>query len=255
MGSIAALFIMANERTSLRDQAVILNEQNRRLMETNQLLQAKVDQLRQDNVEKSQNLKLQVRQNQKREEAVARMEELDRSRRALAARIQAISKNLQLGLLTEMSADSFAIEHTEESITIRFPNKALFREGDATIQKEEQQALLIVADVLNQEAPDAKVLVEGHTDSSPIGPALRSQYPTNWDLSAARATAAVRTLEMEGKVDSGRLSAVGRGSTAPLVQGNTPEAQNANRRIELVLKFSADENIASRETASTQPSS
>ncbi|WP_110655787.1 OmpA/MotB family protein [Salinicola halimionae] len=76
------------------------------------------------------------------------------------------------------------------------------------------------------------ISVEGHTDSVPIS---TSRFPSNWELSAARASAVVRVLRLAG-IDGGRLRAIGYASTHPLVSNHTPAGRASNRRVELVLQ-------------------
>jgi len=76
------------------------------------------------------------------------------------------------------------------------------------------------------------ISVEGHTDSVPIS---TSRFPSNWELSAARASAVVRVLRLAG-IDGDRLRAIGYASTHPLASNHTPAGRASNRRVELVLQ-------------------
>ncbi|WP_110643155.1 OmpA family protein [Salinicola sp. CPA57] len=76
------------------------------------------------------------------------------------------------------------------------------------------------------------ISVEGHTDSVPIS---TSRFPSNWELSAARASAVVRVLRLAG-IDGDRLRAIGYASTHPLADNHTPAGRASNRRVELVLQ-------------------
>lgn len=76
------------------------------------------------------------------------------------------------------------------------------------------------------------ISVEGHTDSVPIS---TSRFPSNWELSAARASAVVRVLRQAG-LDGDRLRAIGYASTHPLASNHTPAGRASNRRVELVLQ-------------------
>ena len=83
---------------------------------------------------------------------------------------------------------------------------------------------------------DWKIDVEGHTDNQPIGGALLERYPSNWELSVARASSAVRFLQVQSGIDPTLLSARGFGETKPLDIDDTPEARRKNRRVEVVLR-------------------
>jgi chemotaxis protein MotB len=74
--------------------------------------------------------------------------------------------------------------------------------------------------------------VEGHTDNTPIHTA---QFPSNWELSTARATYVLQYLISNGNVPPQRLSAVGYGEYRPVASNSTPEGRGANRRVDLVV--------------------
>ncbi len=75
------------------------------------------------------------------------------------------------------------------------------------------------------------IVVEGHTDSQPIS---NSQYPSNWELSGARASAVVRTFVTDG-VTRGRLSGALYGAEDPTASNATPEGRSRNRRVDVIL--------------------
>jgi chemotaxis protein MotB len=82
---------------------------------------------------------------------------------------------------------------------------------------------------------DKAIVIEGHTDSVPLRGELARVFPTNWELSAARATSIVRYLQDTVGVDPRRLSAVGFGPNRPLDTNDSPEGRARNRRIEIKL--------------------
>ena len=79
------------------------------------------------------------------------------------------------------------------------------------------------------------IVVEGHTDNVPIGPDLIETYPTNWELSAARAIAVVRFLQEKGGIHPERLSARAYSYYRPVASNTSEEDRRQNRRIEIVL--------------------
>jgi chemotaxis protein MotB len=79
------------------------------------------------------------------------------------------------------------------------------------------------------------VEVQGHTDNVPITGALAKRFPTNWELSAARATNVVRFLQEQAKLDPTRLSASGYAEFRPKGPNDTAAGRRQNRRIEIVL--------------------
>jgi len=76
------------------------------------------------------------------------------------------------------------------------------------------------------------VLIEGHTDNLPIRTA---QYPSNWELSAARAARVLRYLVQKGGISPHRLTAVGYADTRPLVPNTTPANRAQNRRVDIAI--------------------
>ena len=102
------------------------------------------------------------------------------------------------------------------------------------MKPEGGEVLRKVAAILIQH-PGLKIHVIGHTDDVPIRSALRKRFPSNWELSTARATAAVRFLTEQGGVDPHRLGAVGYGEFRPVADNSTPEGRAKNRRIAITI--------------------
>ena len=115
-------------------------------------------------------------------------------------------------------------------MVITFNNVLLFDSGKADIKSDNTAFLLKVAKLIN--SVDNYVRVEGNTDNVPI---QNSIYPSNWELSTARATAVVRFMIDKGNVAPERLSAVGYGEYRPVADNKTEIGRNKNRRIEIVI--------------------
>ena len=110
-----------------------------------------------------------------------------------------------------------------------------YESGDARIKPEGYQMLNQLVELLKGSPVDQLIRIEGHADSMEIGPSLKSQYPTNWDLSKARATGVLRYLVEKGGIDSARISSIGYGATKPLTSNATEAGRSRNRRVEVVL--------------------
>lgn len=108
-------------------------------------------------------------------------------------------------------------------------DSVLFEPGKATLQVEGLHVLDVVVASLQRLPND--IAIEGHTDSRPIS---TPQYPSNWELSTARATSVLRYMLLQG-FDPTRISASGYGDTRPVAGNDTPEGQAANRRVEIVI--------------------
>lgn len=115
-------------------------------------------------------------------------------------------------------------------IVVIASDRVLFDTGSDVISAAGTQVLEHLAGPIA--LVDNQVSVEGHTDNTPIHGGGR--FPTNWELSTARATSVVRYLEQRG-IGSARLSAMGYGEYSPLASNDTPEGRTANRRVEIVV--------------------
>ena len=122
-----------------------------------------------------------------------------------------------------------------QAVSISMGSTDLYRVGSATLSQQGSGVLETVGGIVS-EYKDWRVDVEGHTDSQGIGSALRNTYPTNWELSVARAAAAVRVLQNQAGISAEQLSARGFGEHIPVASNDTPEGREANRRVELILR-------------------
>jgi chemotaxis protein MotB len=119
-------------------------------------------------------------------------------------------------------------------IEISLKGSAVFESGGVIPAETAFPIIQNIARVLKSK-PNG-ILVEGHTDNVPT----RSDvYPTNWELSAARAATFVRLLSIEG-IEEGRMAAAGFGEFKPLVRNDTPEGRNKNRRVVLLISKTPD---------------
>ena len=144
----------------------------------------------------------------------------------------------QRTLVDEMRAalqsKDVTISELQGKLTVNILDRILFDSGEAELKPEGQKVLEQVAGVLVQ-FPKRQIHVIGHTDDVPISAALRNRFATNWELSTARATAAVRFLEEKAGVDPRRLAAVGYGEFHPVADNANPEGRAKNRRIAIVV--------------------
>jgi len=121
------------------------------------------------------------------------------------------------------------VTQSNRGISVEINASVLFASGQAQLRPESGRALQQVARVL---APAAHgIQVEGYTDDAPIS---TPQFPSNWELSAARAGSVVR-LFIDNGVDEQRLSIVGYGPNRPVKGNNTPEGRARNRRVTVMI--------------------
>jgi len=140
---------------------------------------------------------------------------------------------MQAAMKAEVDAKQVTIQELEGKLTVSMVEAILFDSGKAVVKKDGVEALKKVAEVLKT-TTDQEIVVAGFTDNVPISGKLASVYPTNWELSAARAIAVVKILEEAG-VDQKLLGAMGYGEFRPVADNGTPEGRAQNRRMEIVL--------------------
>jgi chemotaxis protein MotB len=119
-----------------------------------------------------------------------------------------------------------------QMMVIKLTSEVLFSSGSAKIRPNGQKVLALIAESLNA-YPDRAISIEGHTDNVPIG--KRSSYVSNWELSTARAQAAVNFFQQDNQMDPQRLQVVGHGEFQPVSSNETVEGRQLNRRIEIRL--------------------
>lgn len=119
---------------------------------------------------------------------------------------------------------------SDKGIIIRVNNKVLFDEGAASIKPDAEGTLNEIIKVLTK--IDNPVIIEGHTDSTPI---KNAKYPSNWELSTARATNIISYIMKQGVISPKRLSAVGYGEYMPIANNTTISGRMLNRRVDIIV--------------------
>ncbi|HLG18964.1 MAG TPA: OmpA family protein [Bdellovibrionota bacterium] len=161
-------------------------------------------------------------------------------------------EDLMSSLKDEINSGKVKISEMEGRLTVNMIDKILFSSGSAQIQDEGRAALKKVADVLKG-VKDKRIVVEGHTDNVQLGPSLQKRFPTNWELSTARATSVVKFLTGAG-VPATNMAAAGFSEFSPVASNLTPEGKQQNRRIEIVLTPKLrDRDVAKTKPATTEP--
>ncbi|MGB3621835.1 flagellar motor protein MotD [Ketobacter sp. MCCC 1A13808] len=145
------------------------------------------------------------------------------------ARLSKISDQLATSLQQQIANNDVEIRSNDEWIEVNIRASVLYPSGSASLSAEAETVLEKIADILKgQKNP---IHVEGYTDNVPIETA---QYPSNWELSAARAASVVRLFSYMD-VDPGRMAAVGYGEFHPIASNDTADGRSKNRRIALVI--------------------
>ena len=135
---------------------------------------------------------------------------------------------------SEIEKGKITITQLEGKLKVNMVDEVLFDSGKTTIKPQGIEVLERVGNILLN-VKDQTISIEGHTDYVPIGSELARKYPTNWELSAARATAVARYLQEKSGVDPSIISATGYGEYQPIASNETEEGRARNRRIEIVL--------------------
>ena len=160
-------------------------------------------------------------------------EELAEAKNRAERTIQ-IQKQLVKSLKKEIAAGQVKITQLSGLTMIRIKEKILFDSGHALIKASGLNVLKKIGKTL-EKIRDRHIQVEGHTDTRPLRWELSEKYPTNWELSTARATTIVRYLIDEVGIEATRLSAAGYAFYRPIASNDTPEGQQENRRVEFAL--------------------
>ncbi len=172
------------------------------------------------------------------EDAKSRLEELRKAQAAADARAQLFQQFVQK-LKKMIDAGQLKVATRAGRLVIQLPNDVLFDSGQTLIKPLGKVALTQLAKVLVT-VPGRAFQVAGHTDNVPI---QTSRFPSNWELSTARALEVVKLLIAQG-VSPHALSAAGYGEFDPVASNDAPDGRAKNRRIELTLQPNLDELVA-----------
>lgn len=136
--------------------------------------------------------------------------------------------------LEEKFGKSLMVTQHQDRLVLTMLGQVLFESGEAHLTSLGLDIMKQVGEVLVT-LPNKNIQVEGHTDNNPIYGRLKQQYPTNWELSTARATTVLRFLIEQTGMDPQEFAATGYADTRPAVPNDTEEGQAQNRRVEIVL--------------------
>jgi chemotaxis protein MotB len=156
-------------------------------------------------------------------------------REKLEAELKRVQSELASILEPQISAGNVSIKRRGNELVVDLSAQILFDSGRAEVNEAGQKVLAEVARSLVA-VKGYSIQVGGHTDQMRVtNPETRERFPTNWELSTARATNVVRFLEERGKIPGSRLVATGFSQFRPVAPNNTEENRQKNRRIELLL--------------------
>jgi chemotaxis protein MotB len=177
-----------------------------------------------------------------RQAAEARQSKLDA--------LQNQEKQLRERLSKELTDKNVEIEQLKGQLSVRMLDKIVFKSGSADILPQGTEVLDKLADAIKDSTDTIRV--EGHTDDTPISDKLKVKYPSNWELSAARASAVARYFETKHFINPKRLESLGFSMYHPIAPNDSDENKLRNRRVEIVLKPAAEPEPA-KEPAAAAP--
>ncbi len=158
---------------------------------------------------------------QKIEELNTQLDELNNTKRLLEERLG-----------KEIQDKQVSLKMMEKGLVITVVGDLLFDSGKDKIRPEANNILDKVATVLNENVPQNRVGIEGHTDNIPI---KHSGWKSKWELSSARALSVLHYLENKENVSPDRLTATGYGEFNPVASNDNREGRQLNRRVEIVI--------------------
>lgn len=178
-----------------------------------------------------ENLQVELaKQEQENEQLRSSEEDL----RTKISEIRSTYEELVEGLKDDIRGGDVGVENVNGKLTITMGNKVLFKSGSADLQIKGQKILLTVSKSLKK-VTDSFIQIEGHSDNVKIAGALKNRYPTNWELSADRATSVVRFLQEKGGIDPSILILSAFSEYRPTGDNATASGREENRRVEISL--------------------
>jgi len=134
-------------------------------------------------------------------------------------------------LRAEIENGEITLKRYKTKTIINIDNSILFDSGQAMLKKKVRKSLVKIARAINK-YPENNIQIEGHTDNVPIH---TERFPSNWELSSARALAVLRFFVDQTDMDPRKLSAVGYGEYHPLAPNDTKDNKRMNRRVDIVI--------------------
>ena len=144
-------------------------------------------------------------------------------------RLTTLARDLSSTLAPLVKEGKVRVTQNSRGVSVEINASVLFDSGEATLTADSKEALRALA-VLLRDDPHA-LQVEGHTDTTPIRSPV---FPSNWELSAARASAVVR-LFIDSGVPESRMTVVGHGSNIPVAPNGEPDGRARNRRVAVTI--------------------
>ncbi len=205
---------LAAEKDQLNRELELLREQKRQLEDANQILSRKEQKLQTDLEKQKSVVQLQ-------EQVIHLLDDTQQT--------------IQSSLKEQMESGGVKIVDMHDELKVVLLDKILYEPGSLEIHENGKQLLKTLADTI-RDKPDQHLVVAGHTDSVPISGNLQATFPSNWELSAARAAAVIRYLQHQCELDPKRISLRAYSQYRPSATNRTEKGRRLNRRIEIIVR-------------------
>jgi chemotaxis protein MotB len=147
-----------------------------------------------------------------------------------------IKSSIEAYLVKQGAMSKVSLSISRRGLIVSLKEAGFFDSGQAQIRPDAYELINTISEVMSQY--NNPLRVEGHTDNIPIN---SSQFPSNWELSTARATNGLKYLIKHFDVDPDKISATGYAEFRPIADNATPEGRSKNRRVDLVMLSSDGE--------------
>ena len=147
-----------------------------------------------------------------------------------------IKSSVEAYLIKQGAQNKVTLNITRRGLIVSLKEAGFFDSGQAVIRRDAYDLINTIAEAMTQY--NNPLRLEGHTDNVPIS---TSQFPSNWELSAARATNGLKYLLKNFDIDPDKISATGYGEFRPVAPNDTAEGRAKNRRVDLVMLSSEGE--------------
>ena len=225
-GKNEEIMTLQQQRAELEKQSAELSQQKSELEQQKSELEQQKSKLEQQSAAlEQQNAAIQQQVNTLEQQKAALLEASQQRQQQYDALVLGLSKEVEQGQLQ--------VRQYQNMLAVDLAEQIFFDSGRATLKAGGKDVLKKVGEALK--GYENKVIrVVGHTDNVPLAKSLQGMFPTNWELSVARATNVVRFLQDVG-IPPERMVASGRGEYDPVAANDTAEGRQKNRRIEIML--------------------
>jgi chemotaxis protein MotB len=145
-----------------------------------------------------------------------------------------MANGLENEMRSKLESKDVTISNLQGRLTVNIVDRVMFNSGEAVLKPDGESVMRKVAAVFAAH-PELMIQIIGHTDNMPIRPDARSRFASNWELSTARALAAVHFLTENAGMDPRRVGAIGYGEYRPIADNATADGRAKNRRIEIAI--------------------